>query len=116
MSEEKKESKGLWAQLQESYVHKVEYSPTEYTLEQMQKDIETIAENDKKIRDRMDKEYTDIIDVKDSEIDELRKQYGESPPAGIRVKLKVGGCYGEYPLQFLYTLQETAKKEYEQRK
>lgn len=112
-NEPQKESKGLWAQLQEAPVHKIEYNPAEYTLEQRQKDIETVAEYEKKKRERMDKEYTDIADVKNSEIDELRKTYGENPPAGMRVKLKVGGIYGEYPIQFLYRLQEIINKKYE---
>lgn len=38
MSEEKKESKGLWAQLQEAPVHKVEYSNDIFLIEDMLKD------------------------------------------------------------------------------
>jgi len=115
-NEPQKESKGIWAQLQEAPVHKVEFNLGGYTLEQMEKDLEAIAENERKRRERMDKEYTDISTIEDSDIDELRKQYGEKPSAGIRVKLKIGGMYGEYPLQFLYTLQDAIKKEYEMRK
>lgn len=91
----------------------VEFNPSAYTLEDMERDWQAILQAEQDRRERLNKEYTPLSEITSKEIDDASRPYGDNIPIGLFVKVSVGGQYLDVPLKALVQIRDKAKEMFE---
>lgn len=105
------ESKGLWENMRDKgNVVKFDLSKG-ITVEELTDLVYKLREQNQEIRERMDKEYTDIGQITLKEIeDELAKWDGDVPN-GLFCKIKIAGSYQQWPIKALHQYLKAVEQE-----